>query len=57
MVEIYRQSQDTLNLTVPTGVERIQAGLSYSYGDDQRYMQAYNMPKGSAAWPDPVPIP
>ena len=43
VVEIYRQSQDTLNLTVPTGVERIQAGLSYPYGDDQRYMQAYNI--------------
>ena len=43
VVEIYRQTQDTLNLTVPTGVERIQAGLSYPYGDDQRYMQAYNI--------------
>ena len=43
MVEIYRQSQDTLNHTVPTGVERIQAGLSYPYGDDRRYMQAYNI--------------
>eukprot|EP00731_Ephydatia_muelleri_P038071 Em0647g2a len=43
VVEIYRQSQDTLNHTVPTGVERIQAGLSYPYGDDRRYMQAYNI--------------